>query len=483
MTASNPGDTTGEVTPDPRPDGSETAAPRRLSLVAEPPSNVGPDALDRPARPTADGEARARSRAAHPTARRPRRSTLTVVGLVVAALLAAGSAPSGADLSSELEDLKTQQDQVRAEREASAANVDAATAEVGDLTTALESITAEVNALQADVDAAEQALAAAETRHDDATDAVDDQNDAIADLEAEISDRAISSFVNQNANPSPLLEEADPNVAVRMQSLVESVTDDGLSLTDELKTAREDLELEEARAADAETEAAELRAQLEADLQALEDRKAEQQVLVDEAEARLEAQLAEAWALEQTDAQLSANIVQKNEELAAQAAAAQRQREAAAAASGSSSGSSGGGGSVSTPTFPVSGDIVSVGGIQVHQSIAGNLQRLLDAASAEGHTFTGGGYRDPSSQIRLRRAHCGTSNYAIYQMPSSQCRPPTARPGRSNHEQGLAIDFRYNGGTITSRSNAGFKWLAANAGKYGFYNLPSEPWHWSVNGK
>jgi D-alanyl-D-alanine carboxypeptidase len=51
------------------------------------------------------------------------------------------------------------------------------------------------------------------------------------------------------------------------------------------------------------------------------------------------------------------------------------------------------------------------------------------------------------------------------------------------HEQGKALDLQYNGSLITSRSNAGFKWLSANAASYGFYNLPSEPWHWSVNGR
>ena len=27
-----------------------------------------------------------------------------------------------------------------------------------------------------------------------------------------------------------------------------------------------------------------------------------------------------------------------------------------------------------------------------------------------------------------------------------------------------------------------FVWLAANAGRFGFSNLPSEPWHWSTTG-
>jgi len=75
-------------------------------------------------------------------------------------------------------------------------------------------------------------------------------------------------------------------------------------------------------------------------------------------------------------------------------------------------------------------------------------------------------------------SHCGTSEYAIYSMPSSQCSPPTAPPGQSQHEVGLAIDFD----NCSSRSTACYQWLAGHASSFGFYNLPSEPWHWSVNG-
>ncbi|WNG61464.1 M15 family metallopeptidase [Archangium gephyra] len=31
-------------------------------------------------------------------------------------------------------------------------------------------------------------------------------------------------------------------------------------------------------------------------------------------------------------------------------------------------------------------------------------------------------------------------------------------------------------------AGGGFVWLKANAARYGFINLPSEPWHWSTNG-
>ena len=46
----------------------------------------------------------------------------------------------------------------------------------------------------------------------------------------------------------------------------------------------------------------------------------------------------------------------------------------------------------------------------------------------------------------------------------------------------MAVDFTVNGGVLR-RGTAAFQWMAQNAGKYGFYNLPSEPWHWSSDGK
>ncbi|MFO0971756.1 MAG: M15 family metallopeptidase [Candidatus Saccharimonadales bacterium] len=82
-----------------------------------------------------------------------------------------------------------------------------------------------------------------------------------------------------------------------------------------------------------------------------------------------------------------------------------------------------------------------------------------------------------SEQIRLREQHgCGGAN--VY---NSACkgRPPTAVPGRSNHEKGLAMNFR----NCSSRSTACHQWLAQNAARFGLFNLPSEPWHWSVKRK
>ncbi len=127
-------------------------------------------------------------------------------------------------------------------------------------------------------------------------------------------------------------------------------------------------------------------------------------------------------------------------------------------------------------------DIVDIPGLDpgqgCHKSIADEVRRMIEDAGKAGVTLTGHCWRSPEEQIELRKKNCGTTPYDIYQKPSSECNPPTAIPGTSNHEKGLAIDFD----NCSSRSTACFQWLNANAARYGMYNLPSEPWHWSVDG-
>jgi hypothetical protein len=132
-----------------------------------------------------------------------------------------------------------------------------------------------------------------------------------------------------------------------------------------------------------------------------------------------------------------------------------------------------------------SGELRTVGGITVAAELAPSLAALLAAAAADGIPLGGGGYRSGEQQIALRRAHCGTSDYAIYEMSPSQCSPPTARPGSSMHERGLAIDFTCEGQLIASRTNECYGWLAAHAVRFGLYELRTgaESWHWSADGR
>lgn len=134
----------------------------------------------------------------------------------------------------------------------------------------------------------------------------------------------------------------------------------------------------------------------------------------------------------------------------------------------------------------VNGDVTvadvtnGTGGITtVAQSIAGSVQKLFDAAKADGILMGGGGYRSHQRQIELRRIN-GCPD--VWTAKASSCRTPTAIPGTSYHETGLAIDFTQNGKTLT-RSSSGFNWMVANAATFGLKNLPSEAWHWSVSGK
>jgi len=123
------------------------------------------------------------------------------------------------------------------------------------------------------------------------------------------------------------------------------------------------------------------------------------------------------------------------------------------------------------------GRLVTVNGIRVDSSIGAEVSQLV--RKARPNLLTGSGYRSSADQQRLRTLHCCTD-------PNSSrcgCGPPTAPVGRSMHERGLAIDFSWNGRLIRSRDSAGFRFLAANAPALGLHNLPSEPWHWSTNGK
>ncbi|MDQ6797907.1 MAG: D-alanyl-D-alanine carboxypeptidase family protein, partial [Actinomycetota bacterium] len=124
-------------------------------------------------------------------------------------------------------------------------------------------------------------------------------------------------------------------------------------------------------------------------------------------------------------------------------------------------------------------ELATVGGITVASRIAPQLQALLAAASADGVILGGSGWRSTQRQIELR----GTNGCPdLYTSPPESCAVPTAIPGTSMHEIGEAVDFTVDGQTVT-RGSPAFAWLVANAARYGFFNLPSEPWHWSVNAK
>lgn len=403
------------------------------------------------------------------------RRVVGAVAVTMAALLPAGNSEAAES------NPRAERERVRAEQAELAGDLDALRATDAEVTAALDDLNANVSdqrALLEDAQsAAEQASAGAELARKE-----EDRSAAeVAALEEQAREMAVQTFMRPTgADPGVVLRASSVSEAARRQALMSFSASNEAELLDALRASRADLEDARQEAEQAAARAEEERAEVAGRVQQLDQAQAQQQEFANSVEQRLDATLAEAASLASLDAQLADQIRADEARIAAQLRASRPPPSASSPSAPSAPRSSSGGASRSVGAAP--GSIVSVRGIQVASSIADQLAALLDAADADGVNLGGGGYRDPSAQVALRRSNCGTSDYAVYDMSPSECSPPTARPGSSMHERGLAIDFTYNGSLISSRSNAGFAWLSANAAGFGFYNLPSEPWHWSTNG-
>lgn len=404
----------------------------------------------------------------HHRLRRSVGPALAVLGLLAGSFAASLAAPQAARA-----DTASERAEVQRKRAAVASEIDTLRATNAQVEAALSALNDNVATQTAALRDAERRSAEAQAELTRATELVVAKQAEIAALDAAVKDLAVETFIRPPSEASLVdsLESKTIGEAELKQSLLEAKSSSQLDALDQLDKAREDLEIAQAAAEEAAVVADREQAAVDARLDEVTVARDQQAKVVAEVESRLDRQLAEAAFLDERDQQLSAKLAAEQAALAKRLAA---QRAAAAAAQRSS-------GPV-TISITGSGSIVSVRGIQIHQSIADNLARLLSAAESSGISLSGWGYRDSQRQVELRRQNCGPTNYDIYQKSPSACSPPTARPGQSNHERGLAVDFTYNGSTIKSRSSPAFQWLRANAASYGFYNLPSEPWHWSVNG-
>ncbi len=327
-----------------------------------------------------------------------------------------------------------------------------------------------------------------------------------------VRDYAVQAFINPPAVGSiAVLAVEDAKNASWAHDVLSITADDQSRVVDELASAEQTAKRRVTAAQQAADDSTEKESASKTQLDALEASVQTQRNLNAQVSQRLDGALAEVAALREVD-QAAADEMEKAEiALADETKAALGDTSSATSSSGSdapvstASSPSPSPGTTSppvttkpkpkpkpttqptpTPSPPSSvvtwQDVTKVGTFWVNKSIASRVQGLLSAASGAGFNLTGGGFRDPASQIALRKAHCGPTYYDIYQRPAGECSPPTAIPGRSMHEQGLALDIKSGGALITSHSNPAFVWLNANAARFGFYNLPSEPWHWSVNG-
>jgi flagellar biosynthesis chaperone FliJ len=372
----------------------------------------------------------------------------------------AASAFVVASVSGAAGDTREERDALRREQAAVAADLDVLAAADADITAALGTLEANLAVEQEALAAAEAQVEQAETRLAAARDAEQRLIDEIEGLEADVRAVAVQAYIGSGASDrlGIILGAEDPTEATQRVVMADTVTIDLNDLVDRLEVAREELEAVRRAAQVAADQASDAHAEIDARVDALELAREQHATLAAEVDARINARLAEAAALATLDAELSRQIQEREIALA---------RATARSGTGAAPG-----GPVPTPPLR------TVRGITVHVDIAGLLEDLLLAAEADGIDLGGGGYRDSADQWRLREAHCPDP----VNSPPSECHPPTARPGTSNHERGLAVDFTTNGRVISSRSDPAFVWLAEHAATYGFVNLPSEPWHWSVDG-
>ncbi len=347
---------------------------------------------------------------------------------------------------------------VRAERAKNALKVNALRSTDAEVSAALDALRANVEGQAALLAEANRAAAEAQAAYEHAMAAVQAKTAEIKRLRGQIREFAIQAFVHPPADDAmAALDTADPGEAAQKRALLDIRTVNDADLLDRLKAAEEDLQIQRDLAEQASKRAEEKRAAAAGRLGELKNARDEQASYADQVHARLEHAQSEAAALEQLDAALSKKIAAEQAALAKKAGPSSRAR----------SGGGGGtfSGSLSTVSCPTGGSIT------VNSNIADKTQALLNAAP-DAINLCGWGWRSSQRQQELwDEHHCDRG-----------CSVPTARPGSSMHEQGLAIDFTSGGQTIQSRSSVAFRWLDANAGRYGFQNLPSEPWHWSTNG-
>jgi hypothetical protein len=104
---------------------------------------------------------------------------------------------------------------------------------------------------------------------------------------------------------------------------------------------------------------------------------------------------------------------------------------------------------------------------EVSSLISQRVVNMVNAAKKDGVNLAGSSWRSYEAQQQLRADNCNRGH----------CNPPTANPGNSQHERGIGTDFG-----AADKGGEVWNWLEANGSKYGYHNLPSENWHWSMSG-
>jgi len=138
--------------------------------------------------------------------------------------------------------------------------------------------------------------------------------------------------------------------------------------------------------------------------------------------------------------------------------------------------------------------------VEVGPNLVGRMQRLAPEAARQWNAMVAAaeldsvllmivsGYRSIEYQAALFRKKIEAGQII------DEILTVNAAPGHSEHHTGLAIDIASPGSrplTEEFESTAAFRWLGANAGRFGFsmtyprespWGIAYEPWHWCQKG-
>lgn len=127
-------------------------------------------------------------------------------------------------------------------------------------------------------------------------------------------------------------------------------------------------------------------------------------------------------------------------------------------------------------------------GREIDSRIVGAYRDLVNAAKADGlNIYPISGFRPHSTQVSLFNARVEQARNDGYADPEAEAARHVAKPGTSEHELGLAVDFNSVDESYF-RNTAEAKWLAAHCAEYGFVirypedkesvtGIIYEPWH------
>ena len=127
-------------------------------------------------------------------------------------------------------------------------------------------------------------------------------------------------------------------------------------------------------------------------------------------------------------------------------------------------------------------------GREIDSRIVGAYRDFVNAAKADGlNIYPISGFRPHSTQVSLFNARVEQARNDGYADPEAEAARHVAKPGTSEHELGLAVDFNSVDESYF-RNTAEAKWLAAHCAEYGFVirypedkesvtGIIYEPWH------